>query len=445
MTFSLTLFQRHLALAGYEMRDVPYIERADLFSTKGGDRVIEHLLTFDYGNAEYALRPEFTASAAREFASAGKNVVRWQFSGPVFEDRAGTTHHVFERTSAGIELLGMSGPLADSEIIGLAASGLIDQGINDFQVVIGHAGLTRALIERYTTEPQIVQFLLSQRGPLTDPMRGRGYVEEALHRFLNFRKNGNQASGISEEAGLSELLASVTLRTSTLGGRTRDDIARRLLRKQRRTDEVEQITRAVDVLQAWVTLNGASSVVLPQIYQFAEDEPAFAKLAAELRTTLDLLEAFGVASNSVVLQPDLNRIWDYYSGIVFELRTPDGQSLGGGGRYDGLLRLLGNPVDAPAVGFQINIDAIFRHFGCQPMSSGGGVALIGGRSHARLVVDWAMDLRATGIMCEILEDEHSHSRPAIRIDQDGAHIGERCFSQGQARDLAAFLEEQNIL
>src|SRR5690606_25330936 len=119
------------------------------------------------------------------------------------------------------------------------------------------------------------------------------------------------AAEISEEAGLSDLLASVTLRTSTLGGRTRDDIARRLLRKQRRTDEVEQISRAIDALHAWVTLHGAASVVLPQIYQFAEDEQAFAKIAAELRTTLDLLGAFGVMPDAVILQPDLNRIWDY--------------------------------------------------------------------------------------------------------------------------------------
>jgi ATP phosphoribosyltransferase regulatory subunit len=444
MTFSLTQFQRHLALAGYEMRDMPYIERADLFSTKGGDRVIEHLLTFEHGNAEYALRPEFTASAAREFASSGQPIVRWQFSGPVFEDRAGTSQHAFERHSVGIELLGTSGPLADSEVIGLAASGLMAQGINDFQIVIGHAGLTRALIERYTAEPQIIQFLLSQRGALSDPVRGRGVVEDALHRFLNVRKNGSHTAEISEEAGLSDLLASVTLRTSTLGGRTRDDIARRLLRKQRRTDEVEQVTRAVDALQAWVTLNGVSSVVLPQIYQFAEDEPAFAKIAAELRTTLDLLEAFGIASDSIVLQPDLNRIWDYYSGIVFELRASDGQSLGGGGRYDGLLRLLGNPVDAPAVGFQVNIDAIFNRFGREPINL-SGVALVGGRSHARLVLDWAIDLRAIGVVCEVVEDEPGHGRLAIRIDQDGAHFGERRFSQGQANELAAFLQERDVL
>jgi histidyl-tRNA synthetase len=338
----------------------------------------------------------------------------------------------------------MSGPLADSEVIGLAVSGLAEQGINDFQVVIGHAGLTRALIERYTAEPQLIQFLLSQRGALSDPARGRGDVEDALRRFLNVRKHNGQAAEISEEAGLSDLLASVTLRTSTLGGRTRDDIARRLLRKQRRSDEVVQIERAVDALQAWVTLSGAPSVVLPQIYQFAEDEPAFAKIAAELRTTLDLLEAFGVASDSVLLQPDLNRIWDYYSGIVFELRTPDGQSLGGGGRYDGLLRLLGNPVDAPAVGFQVNVDAIWKRFGREP-NAHKPVTLVGGRAHARLVFGWANTLRAADVACEVLEDDAELDGIVVRIDGEGAYLEERSFSEDQASDLVAFLKEYTSL
>jgi histidyl-tRNA synthetase len=334
----------------------------------------------------------------------------------------------------------MSGPLADSEVIGLAVSGLVAQGINDFQVVIGHAGLTRALIERFTAEPQLIQFLLAQRSALSDPTQGRGVVEDALHSFLNIRKNGGYAAEISEEAGLSDLLASVTLRTSTLGGRTRDDIARRLLRKQRRSDEVQQILRAVDALQAWVTLNGPASVVLPQIYQFAEDEPAFAKIAAELRTTLDLLEMFGVSADSVLLQPDLNRIWDYYSGVVFELRTPDGYSLGGGGRYDGLLRLLGSPVDAPAIGFQVNVDELWKRFG-RELNTMKPITLVGGRTHAMQVLNWANALRAVGTVCNVLEDEAEVDAPVVRIDGEGAHVGGRTFSEVQADELAAFLKE----
>ena len=264
-----------------------------------------------------------------------------------------------------------------------------------------------------------------------------------------------RVEGEPEEAGTIARGALDRVRARPLGQpRPADDPEGRLQHRapvhdaspdqQRRTDEIEDINRAVDALQAWVSLSGAASVVLPQIYQFAEDEPAFAKIAAELRTTLDLLEAFGVASDSVVLQPDLNRIWDYYSGIVFELRTPDGQSLGGGGRYDGLLRLLGNPVDAPAVGFQVNVDAIIKRFGHEIVSL-DAVVLIGGRSHAPHVFEWAVGLRAHGVVCEVIEDESGYSQTAVRIDQEGAHVGERRFSQGQVKELAAYLQERTIL
>lgn len=439
MPFSLTQLQRHLALAGYEQRSVPYIERADLFSTKGGDRVIEHLLTFEYGNAEYALRPEFTASAARDYAASPDDIVRWQFFGPVFEDRADNGDYAFQRDSIGVELLGMAGALADSEVIGLAASGLLAQGITDFRLVVGHAGLTRALIERYTSDPALVQFLLNQRAALSDPARGRPVVEQAVSQFLNLRANGTHHE-TNDSEGLSDLLASVTLRTATLGGRTRDDIARRLVRKQRRSDEVGQVMRAVDALEAWVSLSGTVAAVMPQIYQFAEDAPEFAAMTADLRTTLDLLAGYGISIDNVLLQPDLNRVWEYYSGVVFELQSSVG-SLGGGGRYDGLLRLLGSPEDTPAVGFQINIDAVHKLAGSEA-DSRRPVALVAGRSHALDMMAWAAALRELGIACAVFETVSAHEAQTVLIDSDGAMIDGQRFTRDNVADLAALLKEQ---
>ncbi|MFL1876580.1 ATP phosphoribosyltransferase regulatory subunit, partial [Hansschlegelia beijingensis] len=48
---------------------------------------------------------------------------------------------------------------------------------------------------------------------------------------------------------------------------------------------------------------------------------------------------------------------DYYDGLVFELARPGGgEPLGGGGRYDGLLKALGAKQPAPAVGFALWLD-----------------------------------------------------------------------------------------
>jgi histidyl-tRNA synthetase len=52
------------------------------------------------------------------------------------------------------------------------------------------------------------------------------------------------------------------------------------------------------------------------------------------------------------------REWEYYSGMIFELYSADDQHLAGGGRYDDFARLLGAPVDLPAVGFVYYLDAL---------------------------------------------------------------------------------------
>jgi histidyl-tRNA synthetase len=50
----------------------------------------------------------------------------------------------------------------------------------------------------------------------------------------------------------------------------------------------------------------------------------------------------------------------YYTGMIFELtgpRLPPGASLGGGGRYDGLVQALGGD-DLPALGFAYDMDHV---------------------------------------------------------------------------------------
>lgn len=61
-----------------------------------------------------------------------------------------------------------------------------------------------------------------------------------------------------------------------------------------------------------------------------------------------------------VLDPRLVRGLDYYSRTTFEYKTDklgSQDALGGGGRYDGLVELLGGP-STPAVGFALGVDRI---------------------------------------------------------------------------------------
>lgn len=72
----------------------------------------------------------------------------------------------------------------------------------------------------------------------------------------------------------------------------------------------------------------------------------------------DLLRLWRFAQEAgidVILDLSLTRNPDYYSGPVFDIYSPHGIPLGGGGRYDGLLRKCG--ILGQAVGFSIDLKA----------------------------------------------------------------------------------------
>lgn len=70
--------------------------------------------------------------------------------------------------------------------------------------------------------------------------------------------------------------------------------------------------------------------------------------------------ALGVKPNNLVFNPKLARGLDYYTGLIFEVKMTEGEnqaSLGGGGRYDNLIKDLSG-YDMPAVGVGLGFDRI---------------------------------------------------------------------------------------
>lgn len=96
------------------------------------------------------LRPEFTASIARAYAARlGQNVAtcpqRLYYNANVFRRRANNTSE--ESFQAGVELLGASGLLADGEILLLLAESLDRVELQEWQIILGDARLTGALLD----------------------------------------------------------------------------------------------------------------------------------------------------------------------------------------------------------------------------------------------------------------------------------------------------------
>jgi histidyl-tRNA synthetase len=106
-------------------------------------------------------------------------------------------------------------------------------------------------------------------------------------------------------------------------------------------------------------LKGPALAVLSRLG--VEGEALAPDSVASLRGLLQALEAFGVDPARVELDLGFGRGIGFYSRMVFELiaETPEGPiEICGGGRYDGLAKVLGSDRDDRGVGFAFGLERL---------------------------------------------------------------------------------------
>jgi histidyl-tRNA synthetase len=159
------------------------------------------------------------------------------------------------------------------------------------------------------------------------------------------------------------------------------------------------------------------------------------------------LDALGI---SYRLEPRLVRGLDYYTRTAFEIypRGVAGQqsALGGGGRYDGLVELLGGKP-TPGIGFGLGLDRILLALadaGVMPQSEWQPLAVVVGADPAatleRLRV--ATELRGAGLAVRAELGNRKLGRQLEAASKEGAHFAvilgdELVGGQVQLRDLQA--------
>jgi histidyl-tRNA synthetase len=93
---------------------------------------------------------------------------------------------------------------------------------------------------------------------------------------------------------------------------------------------------------------------------FSDEKMKSSPEVGEIELVCKSVKAVNPAAN-VVFDPLLVRGFDYYTGPVFEINVEDKDftfSIGGGGRYDGLIEKLGGPKNTPAVGISLGFERI---------------------------------------------------------------------------------------
>ena len=357
-----------LADYGYLSVDVPILEVTELFLRKSGGELASRMYTFvDPGGHRVSIRPEFTSSVVRAYLEGlnrGPLPLRWQYQGPVLRYERDVEGSRRQHIQVGAELIGASGPWADAEVLALACMGLSSLGISGHSLVVGHLGFIGALLESLGLSDRARLFLLASVSSLKEEGPAREQVYRRASSLGLLPVDGQEAEPPSALAGEEAMALLERLAESdepAVGVRGPEEIRERYMRKQRQPDDPARFSDALDTVAKVVRVQGRPEEAVRQVRGLLPTGSGQQELDS-LERAFEALSGYGLQI-PVTLDFGLARGIAYYSGTVFEIQHPaigDAPSLGGGGRYDGLVQALGGVEETPAMGFAWTLDRVVQ-------------------------------------------------------------------------------------
>lgn len=307
----------HLALIGvFEERGygevaTPAIEYDEVLA-RGDGRTADTAYRFFDGSGDLlALRSDMTVPIARLIATryaSAEMPLRLCYLANAYRAVRPQRGQMREFAQAGVELIGAPAPEGTAEVVEVLEAALDAAGLGRAVIGLGDADLYRQLLAEFGVEGEARDSILARL---------------AAHDLVGLETELSELRGVSDEQ-----VATCVALSQLRGGK--------------------------EVLEEARALGGA----------------AVERATARLGETLEALEARGV-NQRVQIDLGLLRDLGYYSGAILEVYDPAlGHVLGGGGRYDGLLKRFG--VDQPAAGFALYMERVHVAQMEEESAEGGG-------------------------------------------------------------------------
>jgi histidyl-tRNA synthetase len=287
---------------GFEEYDGPIFEYLQMFQIKSGDEIAEQLFSFkDRGDRDLALRPEMTPTLARMVNQKINTLsmpIKW-FSVPrLFRAERPQKGRLREFFQWNIDIIGVEGALADAEVIFCALDYLREVGLtpNDIVVKISSRKLLASILEK----TGIPEKRLEPLYPVLDKKDKvpPGDFKQMLNKKVADAKIADKIQEFMEIKAISDIKKIIPVSSV----------------EDRNGDKINEAIDKIAVLFDWLKRMG--------VVEYCQFDPGIVR---------------GLA---------------YYTDIVYEIYDKRGElrAIGGGGRYDDLLKQFGGPA-IPATGF----------------------------------------------------------------------------------------------
>jgi ATP phosphoribosyltransferase regulatory subunit len=360
--------------AGYEAVAPAIIQPAEVFLDAIGEALRARTYVFtDQDGAELCLRPDLTVPTCRLHLARGSDATtpaRYCYNGPAFryQSAGADAAHPREFRQAGIEAFGDTDAVgAEAQTLAIMVDALTAAGLDRRRLHLrfGDLYLMRALLDA-------VDMPASWRSRLKAKFWRPAAFRAELKRLVgpaasrsnalpaNFTEAFAKAAPADQDGVVvAHLEASGQ---ETFGARTVSEITEhaRVLLDEARAAPLAEATAAL--IEAYVAIEVPCREAGGKIAALAARAGVdLAGPLARFDARLERFAALGLDLNAATFSGDFGRSLEYYTGFVFEITAPGLPQLSpvaGGGRYNGLMRLSGSPVDVPAVGAAIHTERL---------------------------------------------------------------------------------------
>jgi histidyl-tRNA synthetase len=283
---------------GFREIDTPRVERAEMWTDKSGEDIVEELYAFeDKGGRHVTLTPELTPTVARMVAARQQELskpIKWFSTRPFWRYEQVQQGRFRQFYQTNVDIFGSDSPAADAEVLAVAADALTGLGLEaaDFEFRVSHREVLEGLIDSYDA---------SGSGDEIDSRAAMRAVDKSA------KVPEREYFDLLVEAGLT-------------------------------LDQAREFDRLVDRGDLDEVAEAAGTA---RVREATEN----------LQAVLDAAADFGVREYCR-LSLETARGFDYYTGSVFECFDSTGEvarAVFGGGRYDDLIESFGGQ-STPAVG-----------------------------------------------------------------------------------------------
>ncbi len=320
----------------FEPLETPALENIETLTGKYGEEgnklIFKVLRRGEHeasGEADLALRYDLTVPLARVVAEHRGRLPRffkrYQIQ-PVWRADRPSRGRFREFYQCDVDAIGSKSLVVETELCAAVSDVLLTLGFQDFVIRLNHRGLLRGMLENFGIPGEAQDQALVAvdkldkigREGVAAELAARGIPAEAAERLLSAfdRHVSKPAAG--------DALASA-----------------------------EANARAQEATIAWAR------------EQVGEHQDGVAAVN-DLATIVRMSQATSAGAHLVV-DPSLARGLSYYTGAIMEIAVPDlAGSLGGGGRYDGLIGMFSGEA-IPACGFSLGLERILVVMGERQM------------------------------------------------------------------------------